>query len=199
MPSAIDTLATVLDLDAQLKLVEEVRGVIATAPLRVPLARGGRPMRVKISGAGKLGWTADGKSYGYAAAQADGRDWPAIPRRWLDIADQVAGPHPWDSAIVNWYSESASLGFHQDVDEYDLALPIVTISLGDPCRWAVRPPGDRSIKPSACRLESGSVTLLAGETRDYFHAVTKIFPDPLFSPLKKRGRISITIRVAGEP
>jgi alkylated DNA repair protein (DNA oxidative demethylase) len=195
MAIALETVAMQLGRDVQLLMIEEVRSIVRDAPLRVPLTRGGRPMRVKVSAAGELGWTADGTGYRYSSRQADGRPWPAIPKTWLDIADQVAGSQPWDSAILNWYPENGSLGFHQDKDEVDLTRPIVTLMVGDPCTWSVKE-FERS-KPTSCRLESGSVTLLAGITRNYFHAVTKIIADPLFSPLKTRGRISVTIRVAG--
>jgi alkylated DNA repair protein (DNA oxidative demethylase) len=118
-----------------------------------------------------------------------------MPQAWLELANEIGGDLPWDSAIINWYDENASLGWHQDLNEADLSQPIVTISLGDACSWAIRE--DKGAPISRIRLESGAVTLLAGPTRGYFHTVERIIPAPLFSPLQEPGRISVTIRVAG--
>lgn len=104
-------------------------------------------------------------------------------------------PSNWDSAIINWYDEDAALGWHRDLAERDRTLPIVTISLGDACSWAIR--ADESSPVSRCRLESGDVTVLAGPSRGYLHTVERIIAAPLLSPLKARGRLSITLRCAG--
>jgi alkylated DNA repair dioxygenase AlkB len=111
---------------------------------------------------------------------------------------------PWDCAIINWYApdgfgplgrESASLGWHRDLSERDHTLPIVTVSLGDACSWAVKVDEDEPAHRT--RVESGQVTVLAGRMRLALHTVERIIPTPMFSPLKVRGRISVTLRVAG--
>ena len=104
---------------------------------------------------------------------------------------------PWDSAIINWYPPGSSLGWHRDIHEADRTLPIVTISLGDACSWAIR--ADEESPVCRCRLETGHITLLAGEKRLWLHTVERVIPAPMFSPLgtRTRGRLSITIRVAG--
>lgn len=173
--------------------VEGVREVLQGAPLVRPRTPSGAPMRVCVSAAGSLGWVGDG-AYRYDAAQANGRPWPEMPLYWSQLATDVAGEHPWDSAVINWYDPDASLGWHIDKSERDTSLPIVTVSLGDACSWAVMRVGR---EPSRVRLESGAVTLLAGETRGYLHTVERIIAAPLLSPLTVRGRISVTIRVAG--
>ncbi len=178
----------------QRTLVDEVRCVCQQAPLVRPVARGGAPMRVRVTAAGALGWVGDGE-YRYDAAQRDGRPWPPIPARWLEIANRVGGAHPWDSAIVNWYEPDAALGWHRDQAERDRTKPIVTISLGDAASWAVRRDEDSPL--SRTRLESGDVTLLAGGLRLALHSIERIIAAPMFSPLSTRGRISITLRVAG--
>jgi alkylated DNA repair protein (DNA oxidative demethylase) len=193
---ALATVVENLPADAQRVLVDDVRAVLCDAPLVRPRTPNGLDMRVRVSAAGLLGWVGD-SAYRYDAAQRDGRAWPTMPTRWAEIANRVAGPHPWDSAIINWYDADASLGWHRDQAEHDTSLPIVTISLGDSCTWAVRAHHEALV--SRCRLESGAVTLLAGPTRDFLHTVERIIPNPLFSPLRTRGRISVTIRVAGRP
>jgi DNA oxidative demethylase len=193
--NARETVVDRLTVDVQHNLVAQVRLVLEMAPLVRPRTPNGMMMRVRVSAAGRLGWVGDG-AYRYDPHQRDGRPWPAMPDLWRVIADSVAGPHPWDSAIINWYDEGAALGWHRDQAEADTTLPIVTISLGDACSWAIR---ENAWSPiTRCQLETGDVTLLAGPTRDYLHTVERIIPVPLLSPLgAKRGRISITLRVAG--
>lgn len=214
MIHARDTVVEHLEPHVQARLVEEVRGVLRGAPLVRPSTPGGAPMRVQVSAAGELGWVGDG-AYRYDPHQRDGRPWPPIPALWTAIASRVAGRHPWDSAIVNWYDSGAALGWHRDLAEGDITLPIVTISLGDAASWAIAaerwssgpggtftPDGapllvDKIDRVSRVRLESGDVTLLAGESRLYWHTIERIIPAPLFSPLAHPGRVSITLRVAG--
>lgn len=193
-PTARDTVVGQLDTDVQRLLVDEVRAVCRAARLVRPVTPGGIAMRVRVSAAGRLGWVGDG-AYRYADRDRHGKPWPLLPPRWAELADAVAGPHPWDSAIVNWYDPGAALGWHVDMAEADTQLPIVTISLGDAASWAVR--ADERAPITRCILETGAVTLLAGPTRRYRHTIERIIPSPLLSPLLGRGRISITLRVAG--
>lgn len=194
MTLAESTVVGQIERAEQLDLVEQVREVLRASPLVRPRTPNGLPMRVRVSAAGRLGWVGDG-AYRYSPTDARGRPWPRLPDRWRQIADGVAGPHPWDCAIVNWYDADAALGWHRDLAEADHSLPIVTISLGDTARWAVRL--DEGDPPSRARLESGAITLLAGRTRLALHTVDGLIPAPLLSPLRARGRISITLRVAG--
>lgn len=195
----IDVFHTICDRhlssEEQGEWIGEVRGILKEAPLVRPTARGGHPMKVRISGAGSFGWTAEGGAYRYDKSQRNGKPWPAIPSRWSDLASEVAGKENWDSAVINWYEEGASLGWHQDLEERDHSKPIVTVSLGDSCSWAVRASKDDPI--TRARLGSGWVTILSEGTRMYFHTVERIIAEPLLSPLKTRGRISVTLRVAG--
>jgi len=194
MNLARDTVVGTLDRDTQLELVEQVREVCRLSPLVRPTTPNGLIMSVRITNAGELGW-AGGSEYHYAREDSRGQPWPRMPRLWSDIASFYAGYHPWDSAIVNWYPPGSSLGLHKDKSEYNQSLPIVTISLGDACSWAVRL--DLESPVSRCQLDTGDVTLLAGPTRGALHSVERIIDAPLLSPLQKRGRISITMRVAG--
>lgn len=194
MNLALNTVCSMpLGISAQTLWVEQVRNIVKEAPLVRPHTPNGLPMRVRVSAAGTLGWVGDG-AYRYDRTQKNGEPWPAMPEGWMTVADEVAGIHPWDSAIINWYDPDASLGWHQDKGEQDLSLPIVTISLGDACSWAVQ---DDAGKAHRTRLESGDITLLAGPDRNRMHTVERIISAPLLSPLRTRGRISITMRVAG--
>ena len=196
MTPAEETVAgRALSPDEQAVWVEQVREVCRKSPLVRHRTPNGLEMRVLVTSAGRLGWVGGG-AYRYTETDSRGRPWPPIPRQWFEVANEVAGEHPWDSAIVNWYEPDASLGWHRDKSEADLSLPIVTVSLGDACSWAVRL--DEEMPVSRVRLESGAVTVLAGRLRSALHTVERIVPAPLFSPLRSRGRVSVTLRVAGE-
>jgi alkylated DNA repair protein (DNA oxidative demethylase) len=185
-----------LDSDEQRRWVSQVRAVLDLSPLVRPVTPNGLPMRVRVSAAGKLGWVGDG-AYRYDDRDSRGNQWPAMPAEWSALWRRITGldTDP-DSAIINWYAPDASLGWHLDQAEHDRSLPIVTVSLGDACSWAVR--AEEGSKVSRTRLESGAITLLAGSTRNYLHTVERIIAAPMFSPLGHvRGRVSVTMRIAG--
>lgn len=209
MNIAETTLITYVPFDTQVQLFEQVKAIKAASPFVQPRTPGGAPMRVRVTSAGRLGWVGDG-AYRYSETDSRGSPWPPIPDLWTEIANlaiagceryegserEDGGPLKWDSAIVNWYAPDASLGWHQDLSERDRTLPIVTISLGDTASWAVKE--SESGPASRVRLESGAVTVLAGDLRLAFHSIERIIPNEMFSPLgATRGRISITLRVAG--
>lgn len=181
------------------RLIKWCRNVCIASPLVRPRTPNGMPMRVRVTAAGELGWVGDG-AYRYSPIDIRGKPWPKLSPFVRSIADAACGvmqfpPPDWDCAIINWYEPDAALGWHVDRAEADTTLPIVTISLGDTCSWAVRKNEGSPI--SRTRLESGDVTLLAGPMRQHLHTVERIIPNPMFSPLEKRGRISITLRRAG--
>ena len=195
MNHAALTVAGHLERAEQEQLLAQAREVCKRSPMVRPRTPSGAPMRVLVTAAGRLGWVGDG-AYRYDQKDSRGRPWPPLPMEWAALADRFAGSHPWDSAILNWYEPGAALGWHRDLAEADRTLPIVTVSLGDACSWAVRE--DEGSPVSRCRLDSGDVTLLAGEHRLWQHTVERVIPAPLLSPLgADRGRLSITIRVAG--
>ena len=177
--------------------VEQVRDICRSAPLVRPrTAHTRQAMKVRVTAAGELGWVGDGR-YRYERLDSRGRPWPPLPESWRALASRVAGEQKWDSAIINWYDSQASLGWHQDKDEFDVSLPMVTVSLGDACSWAVRMEVGSPI--SRVNLGSGGITVLEGPTRSAFHTVERIIHEPLFSPLANPGRVSVGIRVAGNP
>jgi alkylated DNA repair protein (DNA oxidative demethylase) len=205
MNAAESTIVCTLDMDTQRRLVEQVREVMRLCPLVRPRTPNGLPMRVRVTAAGDLGWVGDGE-YRYSPIAADGFPWPPMPDEWREIFDRAvlldprhSGPLPkWDSAIVNWYEPGSSLGWHRDRAERT-RKSIATISLGDAASWAVEVDGE----VSRTRLESGAVTVLAGELRDAPHTVERVIPAPMFSPITDTsgayvpGRIAITGREAG--
>ena len=130
-----------LDRAAQSALVEDLRSAVREAPLFVPvMPRTGTPFSVRMTNLGPLGWVSD-KERGYRyqpTHPVTGRPWPPIPAAILRIWETVtAYPHPPEACLVNFYRPEAKMGLHQDRDEADLTAPVVSISLGDSCRFRI--------------------------------------------------------------
>ncbi|XP_050206057.1 alpha-ketoglutarate-dependent dioxygenase alkB [Mercurialis annua] len=106
-----------------------------------------------------------------------------IPDALCQLAKKLAVPampigeefHP-EAAIVNYFGSGDALGGHLDDMEADWSKPIVSMSLG--CK-AIFLLGGRSREdpPFAMFLRSGDVVLMAGEARECFHGVPRIFID----------------------
>lgn len=81
-----------------------------------------------------------------------------------------------EAAIVNYFGLGDMLGGHLDDMEKDWSKPIVSMSLG--CKAIFLLGGKlREDTPIAMFLRSGDVMLMAGEARECFHGVPRIFTD----------------------
>jgi DNA oxidative demethylase len=85
-----------LDLTEQAALVDEIRSIVAEAPLYIPaMPKTGKEMSVRMTNCGTLGWVTD-KERGYryqAVHPVTQRPWPAIPSRLLTLWEKV-GNYP---------------------------------------------------------------------------------------------------------
>lgn len=183
-----------LDPDRQRQLVDELRGVIEEAPLFSPQTPYGKPMSVRMTSAGRFGWYADRSGYRYVERHPNGTPWPPIPEPVLDIWRDVAGvPRLPDCCLVNYYADGAKMGLHQDRDEADFSLPVVSVSLGDAALFRI---GNltRGGKTESVWLESGDVIVMGGEARLTYHGVDRIRSGSS-SLLSGGGRINLTLRV----
>lgn len=185
-----------LDRPAQERLVEAIRAVVTEAPLYVPAMPGtGKPMSVRMTNCGTLGWMTD-KERGYRyqpTHPATGRPWPPIPAELIDLWQTLSGySKPPEACLVNFYSDDAKMGLHQDRDESDLQAPVLSISLGNTCLFRVGGL-DRKDGTGSFRLSSGDVVILGGEGRLAFHGVDRIYPGTS-TLLKNGGRINLTLR-----
>ncbi|KAK9063531.1 hypothetical protein SSX86_017401 [Deinandra increscens subsp. villosa] len=106
-----------------------------------------------------------------------------IPDALCELAKKMAAPamavgeefQP-EAAIVNYFSSGDMLGGHLDDMEADWSKPIVSMSLG--CKAIFLLGGkSRNDEPLAMFLRSGDVVLMAGEARERFHGVPRIFTD----------------------
>ncbi|WP_377277569.1 alpha-ketoglutarate-dependent dioxygenase AlkB family protein [Rhizobium sp. R86522] len=182
--------------EEQENLVEIIRGVVTEAPLYVPVMPGsGRPMSVRMTNCGPLGWVTD-KERGYryqSTHPMTGEPWPAIPDVLLDLWRELSGyPKDPEACLVNFYADDAKMGLHQDRDETEFAAPVLSISLGNTCLFRIGGLA-RTDRTQSLKLESGDVFLLGGEGRLCFHGVDRIYPGTS-TLLKSGGRINLTLR-----
>jgi DNA oxidative demethylase len=180
---------------AQRAMLADLRNVIAAAPLVRPVTPWGKPMSVRMTSAGRLGWVIERGRYSYAARHPEtGAPWPPIPPSVLAVWRAVSGwPEEPDCCLVNWYGEGARMGLHQDRDEGRFDAPVVSVSLGDPARFRIG--GTTRKGPTrSLILRSGDVAVMGGPARLAFHGVDRL----LFgegSLLPEGGRINLTLRV----
>ena len=184
----------------QRALVAELQEAVASAPFFRPvMPRTGRPFSVQMINLGSLGWVSDrAGGYRYQPLHpVTGKPWPPIPAAvlavWRAIADYPGDP---EACLVNRYDPAAKMGLHQDRDEEDFSAPVVSISLGDTCRFRIGGT-ERGGPTHSLKLASGDVVILGGAARLAYHGVDRIYPGT--STLLKDwfpdgGRINLTLR-----
>jgi len=184
-----------LDRAAQEALLAALRDVFASAPLYTPrLPRTGKPMSVRMSNCGPLGWITDEAGYRYQPRHPEtGRPWPPMPQTVLAAWEALADyPYPPESCLINYYGPTAKMGLHQDRDEHDFAAPVVSLSLGDTCLFRIGG-SSRGDPTRTIRLASGDALVLGGKARLAYHGVDRILPGSS-TLLAEGGRINLTLR-----
>ena len=185
---------------AQDALLIAVRDVIQRAPLYTPrMPKSGKPMSVRMTNCGPLGWLTDARGYRYEATHPEtGAPWPPIPdillQAWRELAQYPHGP---EACLVNVYGPDAHMGLHQDRDEADFSAPVLSLSLGDTCLFRIG--GLKRGDPTrSLRLASGDALVLGGAARLAFHGVDRIMPGTS-TLLPEGGRINLTLRRVTQP
>lgn len=183
-----------LDPAAQAGVIDALRPVLKSAPLFSPDTPYGKPMSVRMTSAGSVGWCSDRTGYRYATTHPSGVAWPAIPDPLLRIWDGVTGlDRRPDCCLINYYGEGARMGMHQDKDEADFSWPVVSVSLGDDGLFRIGN-ATRGGKTDSVWLNSGDVVVMGGPARLTFHGVDRIrFKSSRVLP--RGGRINLTFRV----
>lgn len=200
MTSGLKYMPGYLDRTAQEELVARLRETLAEAPFYTPvMPKSGRPLTVRMSNLGALGWVSDRGGYRYQPHHPEtGRPWPAIPGPVLEVWREVAQyPHEPEACLVNHYREGAKLGLHRDEDEEDFSAPVVSISLGDTAIFRIGGL-ERQGKTETLKLASGDVLVLGGASRLRYHGVDRVLAGTS-SLLKDGGRLNLTLRRVTKP
>jgi len=179
---------------AQERMVDDIRKVVAAAPLFSPQTPYGKPMSVRMTSAGSHGWFADRRGYRYAECHPDGQPWPDIPGSVLAVWDRFTGlARQPDCCLINFYGAGARMGMHQDKDEASFDWPVLSISLGDDGLFRI---GNaiRGGTTESVWLQSGDVVVMGGAARLAYHGLDRIRPGTS-TLLKDGGRINLTLRV----
>lgn len=196
LPAGFRYLPEYLDRPAQEAMVEEIRAVVAAAPLFVPrMPKTGKPMSVRMTNCGTLGWVTDqDRGYRYQELHpVTSVPWPPIPPVLLRLWQEVSGyPQPPEACLVNFYEGEAKMGLHQDRDERNFEAPVVSVSFGDQCLFRIGGTA-RAAPTRSFRLSSGDVVVLGGESRLSFHGVDRVYPGTS-TLLRNGGRINLTLR-----
>lgn len=189
-----------LPTTAQQDLIEAVLQRIRRAPLYQPaMPRTGKPLSVRMTNFGPLGWISDVSGYRYQAAHPEtGVPWPEIPQclitLWDELSDYDAPP---EACLVNWYGPGAKLGLHVDADEEADDAPVISISLGDRALFRIGGPR-RSDPTKSVRLASGDVVVLGGSARRAYHGIDRVHAGTS-RLVPGGGRINLTMRRVTRP
>jgi alkylated DNA repair protein (DNA oxidative demethylase) len=180
-------------------LLADLEGVIARAPFRHMVTPGGFRMSVAMTNCGSLGWVTDRTGYRYDDVDPEsGRSWPEMPDSFLRLAREAAvragfdGFEP-DGCLINRYEPGARLSLHQDKNESDLGMPIVSVSLGISAVFLFGGL-NRSDKPRRVELRHGDVVVWGGPARLRYHGVMPLKEG--HHPLVGRRRVNLTFRKA---
>jgi alkylated DNA repair protein (DNA oxidative demethylase) len=195
-----------LDLDQQRALADDFRRwAEPPAGLRHPRMPTGHLMTLQSV---CLGWHWQPYRYSATADDTDGAPVKPLPPELVELSRRAVAaaygedhpavaPFAPDAAIVNLYAPGARLGLHQDGDE-PVDAPVVTISLGDTCRFRFAGVDRRTAPFTDLELRSGDLLVFGGPTRLIYHGVPNTFsgtaPAGLGLP---PGRVSITVRQTG--
>ncbi|WP_273284181.1 DNA oxidative demethylase AlkB [Methylibium petroleiphilum] len=181
-------------------LLAEVQTLVAQAPFRRLVTPGGFRMSVAMSNCGALGWVSDARGYRYDAVDPDsGRPWPAMPRRFGELAARAAAQAGYpgfapDACLINRYEPGARLSLHQDRNERDYSAPIVSVSLGLPAVFLFGG-GRRSDPTTRVPLVHGDVAVWGGPSRLRYHGVLALKDGE--HAATGNCRINLTFRRAG--
>lgn len=194
-----------LPLGRQRELVDACRGWAAgPVPIRHTQLPGGHVMSARTV---CLGWHWQPYRYSRTADDMGGGAVAPFPE-WLGelgraaVADAYGDPaagerYRPDTALINHYDDDARMGMHRDADE-QADDPVVSLSIGDTCRFRFGNAEHRGKPYTDVGLASGDLFVFGGPARFAYHGVPKVLAgtaDPACG--LATGRLNITLRVTG--
>ena len=198
-----------LSIEEQLALISHCRRWGAPpAGFHVPRMFDGKPLSIRSL---YLGWYwRHTKGYTRFVDPEERTPVKPFPPELAELAQRACadtfrdGRHPaFESSIINWYDDTATLGMHQDRGETEAVVrrgsPVVTISLGDTCIFRFGNTESRNRPWQDIELRSGDLFLFGGPSRMAFHGVLRILPRSAPPVLGLAGRLSVTVRESGLP
>jgi len=180
-------------------LLEGLGSVEAQAPFRRMVTPAGFVMSVAMTNCGAAGWVTDRSGYRYDRQDPQsGLAWPSMPEPFRTLAINAATEAGYpdfvpDACLVNRYTPGARLTMHQDKNERDMTMPIVSVSLGLPATFQFG--GFKRIDPiEKYSLRHGDVAVWGGPSRLRYHGILPLKDGE--HPLLGRLRINLTFRGA---
>ena len=182
-----------LTAQAQVALLAQVLAAETEAPFYRPVTPGGRPFSVQMTNLGSLGWVSDRNGYRYRPTHpVTDKAWPPIPQALLALwCDLTGWPEPPEACLVNLYRGEARMGLHQDKDEADLTVPVLSVSLGDTSVFRIG--ASQGGATRSIRLASGDVCALTGPARLARHGIDRVIAGSS-TLVPGGGRINLTLR-----
>lgn len=157
-------------------LLADILDISSSAPFRHMVTPGGFAMSVAMTNCGTYGWVTDRRGYRYERQDPlTGLDWSPMPQSFLSLAAKAAEEAGYpdfrpNACLINRYEPGAKMALHQDKDEKDFSMPIVSVSLG--LRVAFQFGGSRRTDPvTKYQLQHGDVVVWGGPSRLFFHGV----------------------------
>ncbi len=173
--------------------------VVAAAPFRHMVTKGGFAMSVAMSNCGGYGWVSDRRGYRYEPSDPlTGASWPPMPESFLTLAAESAAAAGFvdfvaDACLINRYAPGAKMALHQDRDETDFGSPIVSVSLGIPATFLFGGM-ERSDPATKVAVRHADVVVWGGPSRLAFHGIAPLKDTE--HPATGRFRYNLTFRKA---
>ncbi len=181
------------------ELIAGVEQVVAQSPFRHMETPGGFRMSVAMTNCGEVGWVTDRKGYRYESIDPlTAEPWPLMPIVFHTLAVQAAASAGYpgffpDACLVNCYQPGARMSLHQDKNEKDGTVPIVSVSLGLPAIFMFGGL-QRNDRVRRYPLNHGDVAVWGGPTRFHFHGIAPLKDGDHY--LLGNRRINLTFRQA---
>lgn len=186
-------------LTSEKQLLAGLHDVVGRAPFRRMVTPGGFTMSVAMTNCGRAGWVTDRTGYRYDSRDPEsGEPWPPMPDAFREIATAAAEDTGYpgfvpDACLINRYEPGARLSLHQDKNERDMKMPIVSVSLGLPAIFQFG--GMKRTGPvRKYALRHGDVAVWGGPSRLRYHGVLPLKEGE--HALLGRVRINLTFRGA---